>query len=135
MLLGLASRKGPLQDGVCFFHLPEGEKKTKKRRVIATFYNLAVCGRLEDISEASRNRPLKEPVKGLAVRKKTNVPQVFPSLSKRTSDFLSRLAIVCSEGGFAASKLNLAFLFTGGLCGRRSRQPTLFDSSPHLILV
>ena len=98
MLLGLASRKGPLQDGVCFFHLPEGEKKTKKRRVIATFYNLAVCGRLEDISEASRNRPLKEPVKGLAVRKKTNVPQVFRSLSKRTSDFLSRLAIVCSEG-------------------------------------
>ena len=98
MLLGSASRKGPLQDGVCFFHLPEGEKKTKKRRVIAAFYNLAVCGRLEDIPEASRNRPLKEPVKGLAVRKKTNVPQVFPSLSKRTSDFLSRLAIVCSEG-------------------------------------
>ena len=60
----------PLARWSLFLPPTRRRKKDEKRRVIATFYNLAVCGRLEDISEASRNRPLKEPVKGLAVRNK-----------------------------------------------------------------
>lgn len=62
-----------------------------------------MCGRLEDIPEASRNKSLKEPVKGLAVRKKLMYPRFSRAFKKRPSDFLSRLAIVHSEGGVVGS--------------------------------
>lgn len=50
---------------------------------------------LEDIPEASRNKSLKEPVKGLAVRKKLMYPR-FSRAFKKEPRIFSPVSLLCT---------------------------------------